>query len=113
MECKKKVVLYWLMSRNNDLDTIESDNPRDTDSCFRKMLTLWFNQVKGTWQILIDALRDDTVGFNELANSIAAENLSDVTCGSIVQSGKGFMCPLCGACSLEKYLKGKCPNFSS
>ena len=96
----------------NDLDAIEVDNPRDTDSCLRKMLTSWFDQVEGTWQMLIDALRNDTVGFNELANSIAVETFPDTTC-SIAQSGEGFKCPLCGICSLENYLKGKCPKFSS
>ena len=76
------------------------------------MLTLWFDQVEGTWQMLINALRDDTVGFNELANSIAVETSPDTTC-SIAQSGEGFRCPLCGICSLENYLKGKCHKFSS
>ena len=95
-----------------DLDIIEKDNQRDTDSCFRKMFTLWFSRVSGTWHMLIDALRDNTVGCHDLANSIAVE-LSDVTCESMVQSGEGFECPLCHNCSLEKYLKGECPKFHS
>ena len=95
-----------------DLDIIEKDNQRDTDSCFIKMLKLWFNGFSGTWQILIDALRDNSVGCHDLANSIAVE-LSDMTCESMVQSGEGFECPLCHNCSLEKYLKRECPKFHS
>ena len=61
----------------------------------------------------IDVLYDQTVSFYELANSIEAEILLDSACGSAVESGEGFKCPLCGACSLEKYLNRKCPKFDS
>ena len=97
-----------------DLDTIERDNQHSTDSCFRKMISKWLELVSGTWQMLIDALRDKTVGFHDLADSIEVEFLSNTstpTCGGIIRSGGGFKCPLCGTCSLEKYLKGECPKF--
>ena len=66
--------------------------------------------------MLIDALCDKTVGFHELANSIANKNfmmpLEPITLSdNVVQSSKGFECPLCGTCSLEKYHERKCPKF--
>ena len=102
-----------------DLDIIEKDNRQTTDSCFRKMISLWLNLKSGTWQMLIDALRDKTVCFHDLADQLLAENLSNTsthidTYGSVTQeSTRGFKCPLCGNCSLEKYLKGECPRFHS
>ena len=98
-----------------DLDIIESNYRQDTDSCFRKMLTLWLKQVSGTWQMLIDALHDKTVGYHSLADSIEAEFLSHASipsCGRIVQSGMGFKCPDCGT-SLEKHLNRECPILLS
>ena len=80
------------------------------------MLDLWLRQVGGTWQMLIDALHDKTVGFHELANSIANEIAShDDSTSSITEAhnDKGFECPLCGTCSLEKYLRQECPKFYS
>ena len=97
-----------------DLDIIETNYQQN--SCLLRMLSLWLNQVNGTWQMLIDALHDKTVGYHSLADSIEAEFLSHTnipTRGRIVQSGNKFECPLCGNCSLEKYLKRECPNFQS
>ena len=94
-----------------DLDVIENNYQQDIDSCFRKMLSKWLNQVNGTWQLLIDALRDQTVGCHCLADSIEAEFLSRASvprCG-----GEGFECPCCGTCSFEKYLNRKCPKLLS
>ena len=96
------------------LDIIKKNNQQDIDSCFREMLNLWFKQVRGTWQMLIDALHDETVGFHDLANSITDETVSheSITVND-ASKNKGFKCPLCGTCSLDKYLKRECPQFYS
>ena len=98
-----------------DKTDLENNFHQDTDFCFRKMLTLWLNQVNGTWQMLIDALHDKTVGYHSLADSIKAEFLSLASlpiCGGSIQSGKGFKCPDCGT-SLEKHLSRECPILLS
>ena len=84
------------------------------DICYREMLTWWYNNTGGDFQMLIDALRHETVGYQDLASSIEAE--SDVQASTpahstIAQSGVGFECPLCHNCSLEMYLKRECPKL--
>ena len=93
-----------------DLDTIERDNRHSTDTCFRKMISKWLEQVSGNWQMLIVALGNKTVGHQALADSIEAKfqlHAKIPTCSSIVQSGKRFECPDCGT-SLEKHLNTEC-----
>ena len=55
------------------LDCIQmSPNNTDPDSCFTAMLKAWLRQenIEKTWNKLVMALSNDTVGFSDLANSI-------------------------------------------
>jgi hypothetical protein len=88
----------------------------DIDYCYKEMLRWWYDNTSGDWQMLIDALHHETVGHQDLANSIEAESdflASTPTHGTIAQSGEGFECPLCHTCSLEKYIKRECPELPS
>ena len=107
--------------KTTDLDAIQHDHGNKLEPCLREMIKLWLKQTEVTWEILIDALRDETVGFNDLANSIASDSFSEAeyqcitdqnTSGDEV-SGEGFTCPQCGNCSIDQYLRRECPKFNS
>lgn len=53
-----------------DLDAIERKNNHNPDECITDMLILWLRQSTATWETLIAALRQKTVGFGDLANSV-------------------------------------------
>ena len=93
------------------LDSTKTNHPQATENCYRNMLARWYDDIDGNSQMLIDALRDETVGFSKLAKSIASRievHPFMPTCDSIEVR---FECPLCGMCSFEQYLKKECPNF--
>ncbi len=54
------------------LSSLESEYPRDNDTCLRKMLTMLLNSRSDvTWHVLSDALWSPNVGLNHLAKNIA------------------------------------------
>ena len=55
-----------------DLDAIQKDNHYKSEDCLREMIKQWLNRTRGSWRKLIDALNHETVGFHDLAKSIAA-----------------------------------------
>ncbi len=59
-----------------DLDAIRVDCHDQSEPCFRVMIRQWLERAepKPTWQALIAALREDTVGQKALADKIAAEH---------------------------------------
>ena len=109
----------------NDLDSIKQSCNNYPGECFREMLITWLRQTPdgASWKSLISALSHETVGFHDLAaamkNNYAEAHDDDYMHNHDEQPAepsankKGFQCPLCGACTLEEYLKGKCPKFSS
>ena len=99
------------------LDSTKTTHPQAIENCYRYMLARWYDDnIDGNSQMLIDALCDETVGFSNLAESIASEievHPCIPTCDSNVQCEVQFECPLCGMCSFEEYLKKECPKFHS
>ena len=100
------------------LDAIRHDNNDKWEPCLKEMISLWLRQVGPSWERLIDALRDDTVGFCRLADSIdsnlyvaidSVEADNEESQGDM-PSGGGFKCP-CEKCSIDQYFKGECPKF--
>ncbi len=56
----------------DSLSRLESEYPRDNDTCLRQMLTMLLTTRSDvTWRVLSDALRSPTVGHNYLAEKIA------------------------------------------
>ena len=109
--------------KTTDLNEIKHDHGDKLEPCLREMIQLWLRQIGVTWEKLIDALRDETVGFYHLANSIARDPffdsnkaeyqcITDQTISGDEVDGAGFICPQCGKCSLDQHLKQKCPKFS-
>ena len=104
-----------LGQETTDLDVIKNEITEDMR--FTRMITEWLRKGKATWNELIDALNHKTVGFSDLADTIAA-NYVPKDCKfteiAVPFSPKiGFKCPFCGECSMEKYYKGKCPKLDS
>ena len=103
-----------LGQKTTDLDVISKE--RKDDICFTRMITEWVRKGKATWNELINALNHKTVGFSNLADTIAASCVSKY-CGvtEVVPclSKKGFKCPFCNECSMEEYYEGKCPKLDS
>ena len=56
------------------LDEIQYNYPRDVGMCCTKMFQLWLDkQPKASWSALLQALREDHIGQDELANRIEQE----------------------------------------
>ena len=119
-----------LLLSPSDLEAIKEANNNEPDKCFMDMLKQWLRKGTATWKSLIDALKSKKVNHLQLANSIAAKFCTvspskSVACDTadlaLISSrnekstevkGCTFKC-LCGNCTIEKYLKGECPNSSS
>ena len=107
--------------KTTDLDGIRHDHDDKLEPCLREMIKLWLKQIGATWGELINALRYKTVGFYDLANSVASDCFLEsnkdeyqyIGDQNTLSDGKGFTCPQCGNCSIDRYLKQECPKFSS
>ena len=55
-----------------DLDTINETNHGNVNKCFSEMLTLWLKRVNPppTWSAMVEALKEPTVGFEDLAEEV-------------------------------------------
>ena len=99
----------------NSLDVIKHNNNDKPDDCITEMLKIWLRQGGATHEALIGALNHETVGFSsfDLANSDFNLSAMYVTTDEdeTTSSKNGFQCPLCGSCSIEQYLKRKCPKL--
>ena len=101
---------------SDDLDAIKEDKNDESDPCLRQMLTIWLRQGTATRQALIAALQSKCVGYSKIVRSILVGNgdqmdeSNDPSANAEVGSSskEGFKCPLCGNCSLQEYLNGKC-----
>ena len=113
-----------LGQKETDLSVIKKENMCDIGSCFTKMITNWLRKGEATWKKLVDALNHKTVGHPDLADSVCLTKNNSVTevvphspvkpiIGELNSTESVFKCPLCGKCSVEKYLKRECPNFDS
>ena len=59
------------------LDEIEKNHPTDVSTCCTKMFRLWLDkQPEASWEQLIQALREPTIGLNELANTTEQKLIS-------------------------------------
>ena len=59
----------------DSLDAIELANGRNSDRCFRAMLTKWLREHKQpTWSALVEALKTRSVGRSDLAQEILEQN---------------------------------------
>ena len=97
------------------LDEIENDNKNDKnrwESCLIDMINRWLRHLGGSWEKLISALKDKSVGLNHLADSIT-KSLSDEADSEEDEGGEGFECPYCGECSIEQYSKRGCLKFTA
>ena len=56
----------------DELDCIRDRNNRDPDTCFMEMLKVWLRRPgdEATWQKLVEALKSETVGYGDVANTI-------------------------------------------
>ena len=55
----------------DSLDSIETTNTRNSNDCFRAMLTKWLREhQQPTWSAIAEALRSPSVGLNHLAEEI-------------------------------------------
>jgi len=53
------------------LKEIQRNHPQDVGECCKQMFQLWLDKCPGaTWNQLIQALRENSVGLNQLANKI-------------------------------------------
>ena len=76
-ELSTKVSAKWediglsLDIEKGSLEVIKQDNPRDSQGCFREMLTHWLNQgdPPPTWTTIIDAI--DSVDYKSLARQLS------------------------------------------
>ena len=116
--------------KSSDLDAIKQKNREDPHVCFRELLNDWLKQAnpKPTWKAVISALQSPTVGFEQLAESMAKKFLdiqSNTACGGLAVDGphstvddsslindECFHCP-CGQCDLLSYLDNGCPKAIS
>ena len=56
---------------DDELDSIENDNPKDSSKCFRKMLQHWLkSDLDRTWKSLADALGSNLVQQSSLCSNI-------------------------------------------
>ena len=122
-----------IKTRSSDLDAIKQKNREDPQDCFRELLSNWLRQAdpKPTWEVVISALRSRTVGFEQLAESMAKKFLDTQTntaCDSKVKESVNghhstvddsvsidnecFHCP-CGQCDILSYLDKGCPKSNS
>ena len=55
-----------------DLDVISETNHGNVNKCFSEMLTLWLKRVNPPprWSVMVEALKEPTVGFENLAERV-------------------------------------------
>ena len=60
-----------------DLDAIEENNCGNVEKCFSKMLILWLRRVSPppTWSAMVGALKEPTVGLEDLAEEVESKFL--------------------------------------
>ena len=58
-----------------DLDAIEENNRGNVEKCFSKMLILWLRRVNPppTWSAMVEALKEPTVGLEDLAEEVESK----------------------------------------
>jgi hypothetical protein len=73
-----------------DLDVIKT-NHGNVNECFSEMLTLWLKRVNPLpkWSAMVEALKEPTVGFEELAEQVEQSAHSDATDSGPVKETTG------------------------
>ena len=103
------------LGMTNDLDAIKHDGCGQSDPCLMELLTKWFRRGKATRQALIAALKSASVDCADIATKLSADctdHIAAIASTEVALSSRvGFKCPLCGNCSLQEYLDGKCPEI--
>ena len=98
---------------DGDLEIIRLENYYDIRTCYLRMLCNWLKQGKASWDKLIAALRHETVGLVDLAESIDQElGKQETECDSSDKEEAGlilFKCP-CGDCTLQQFCGSRCPT---
>ena len=59
-----------LQLESTDLDTIEANNPKDVEKCLTSVIVYWIRKKEATWKKLWEALRDKSVGYNNIGIDI-------------------------------------------
>ena len=86
----------------NSLEAIKQKNKENPDDCLTEMLLEWLKQAnpKPTWSCIVSALREPTVGLEQLAESIENQHLkvvhnkdftaseNEASCSSGIKLGK-------------------------
>ena len=72
-----------------DLDALEETNSGDVKKCFTEMISMWLGKSDPppTWLAMITALREDTVGLQQLADQLQVRDSRDTVCS---KNGLGF-----------------------
>lgn len=110
----------------SDLDAIMQTCKEKSNECFRSLLSSWLKRAdpKPTWNVVVTALRAETVNYGQLADTIeqkyttqsskitAAHAESDELHNQALNSEDNFRCP-CGKCDLDSYLDKGCPKTTS
>ena len=116
---------------NDDIKCIHIRGREDPDECFRDMLSRWIETGHATWAGLAKALKDKTVGYEQLAETVeralrqkegantpfdtgyAGMEMSMEDQLELSESNEvSFKCP-CGQCALESYLEKPCSEKQS
>ena len=100
-----------------ELCNIKHKNNDEWEPCLMDMIHLWLTQKKErSWETLINALKEESVGLYYQATSISESMSNDSESKEFqdaMPSGEGFECPYCRECSINRYMKRECPKFRS
>ena len=99
--------------RIDNLEEVRVAHGNDPSKCFEQMLIIWLKRDESppTVSAMVEALQAECVGFGQLASQFARFHIREIQRSIVKNTAEEpvFTCP-CGQCSLESYLKDRCPR---